>query len=233
MVRPSTVPLVAGTTRMTCMKPSETKSAPVGATARPARVVELGRGRRWRGARRRDTARSSPCHPRRRRGRRRRRRAVVGPGPGGRQQHRLVAAVGHQQVAGAIDGDGHGVPGWAPPPGRPGRACRTRRCRRPCRGGRRSSPARTASCRAPARTRTRQLAVSAMKRSPAASRATSVGWSSCAGRCRHPVPVVARLSRARDGHAATGPAGRTTCTRCAVASAMNTSPWASTATPLG
>ncbi len=81
-------------------------------------------------------------------------------------------------------------------------------------------------------TRTRQLAVSAMKRSPAASTATPVGWSSSLAVAASPsplkpaAPVPATVTAVRD------PA-RTSCTRCAVASAMKTSPCPSTATSLG
>ena len=70
-----------------------------------------------------------------------------------------------------------------------------------------------------ASTRTLQLAVSAMIRSPAPSTATPVGSSSSLAAATRPSPlkparpVPATVTTAR-------PVGRTTWTRCAVASAM-------------
>ena len=150
------------------MKPSVTNSAPVGPTARPrgslSSAVGPGGGEPVGEIRpvapgpahdHADVARADrACRSRSRRCR--------------RQQHRLVAAVGHEQVAGAVDRDGHGVPQL----GRRRGAALARRAADAgaghgveVPGGHRLPEERGA--RGPAATRTRQLAVSAMNRSPA------------------------------------------------------------------
>ena len=67
-------------------------------------------------------------------------------------------------------------------------------------------------------TRTRQLAVSAMKRSPAASTATPVGWSSSLAVAASPSPLKPALPVPATVTAVRDPA-RSSWTRCAVASA--------------
>ena len=156
---------------MTCMKPSETNSAPVGPTARPRGSLSSAVGP-LAGS---PSARYGPVAPCAAHdhadvagadgG------AIEGPAAvGRRQQHRLVAAVGHQEVARAHRRSPPLGPRAAPP--RSGPPCpalpqtpvpaTVKRC--PAVIGCPKSVVVAAGS-----TRTRQLAVSAMKRSPAAS----------------------------------------------------------------